>query len=186
MATRTAILFLAALTASAQGQPTSHPPTKPPPGRVQPLPKPATPTTPGHPAQPADPTARTPDPSPVEFGEESYKLESAGLTMLLPINSTAQSMASGSKSAADIVGKDRTWMISIQTPRSNDPATTTADICDRVVTEYMKAAGVFEKKLDQPAAATASAAVTAPGAATASGAAPPRSARRRADRSRSR
>jgi hypothetical protein len=32
-------------------------------------------------------------------------------------------------------------MINIQTPRSSDPATTTADICDRIATEYLKASG---------------------------------------------
>jgi hypothetical protein len=72
--------------------------------------------------------------------------------MLLPLNCISQTSSAGSKSAADIVAKDRTWMISIQNPRSNDPATTTADICDRVVTEYMKAAGEFETKLGQPEA----------------------------------
>jgi hypothetical protein len=158
MAKRAALFLLAVLAAVAQGQPTNHPPAKPAPGRVQPVPKPVSPSHPASPAptpaKPGDPTARTADPSPVEFGEDPYKLESAGLTMLLPINCTAQSSSAGAKSAADIVGKDRTWLISIQTPRSSDPDTTTAEICDRIVTEYFRAAGeVYDR--DQPPATTA-------------------------------
>src|SRR5262249_16134110 len=125
---------------------TSHPPAKPAPGRVQPVPKPVTPSKPAaasptSPAKPSDPTVRTADPSPVEFGEEPYKLESAGLTMLLPLNCTAQSSSAGSKSAADIVGKDRIRMISTQTPRPPDPDSTTAGGWDGMVTEYFGGGG---------------------------------------------
>jgi hypothetical protein len=148
-----ALIALLTLAGAAFGQSTSHPPAKTAPGRVQPVPKPVTATPPGSPAATPSGT-KVADPSAVEFAEGTYRLDSAGLSMLLPLGSTAQSASAGSKSAAQIQGRDKTWLINIQTPRSADPATTTAEVCDRIVTEYLKAAGeIYDRTVpDQPAA----------------------------------
>ncbi len=146
------LLAAVALATVTQAQPTSHPPAKPAPSR-QPSKAPATnprPTAPKNPAATSNPTPRsTPPQGPegaapatiVEFADDPYHLESAGLTMLVPVGTRIEASAAGGKSAAQMFAKDQTWMLNVQTPRSSDPDTTTAEVCDRIVTEYFRAAG---------------------------------------------
>jgi hypothetical protein len=112
------LLASLALSAGAWAQSTVHPQTRP--TRVQPAtkPVPAPGEAPGAPNQVTDPAV-------VEFGEAPFRIDSAGLSMLLPLDATAQT-SGGSKTAAQVVGKDRTWLINIQIPQSDDPETTTA------------------------------------------------------------
>ena len=133
---RISLLIALAMPAMAWAQSTSHPQNKPVPGRVQPSTKPA--PAPGE--SPATPSQGIDPAGIVEFGEAPFRIDSAGLSMLLPLDATAQTSA-GSKTAAQIVGKDRTWLINIQIPQSDDPATSTAQLCDQIVTDYFKKAG---------------------------------------------
>lgn len=88
-------------------------------------------------------TAQSPaeQPGVVRFAEEPFRLDSVGLTMLLPDGSTAQATQVGAKTNVQITPPDGSWLISIQTPRTGAPETTAPQALDEIVTGVMKEQG---------------------------------------------
>jgi hypothetical protein len=90
-------------------------------------------------AQP--PIAPVPPGTMVEFAQEPFRLESVGLTMLLPVGVTAQSTTIGGKATVQIQPDDAGWLINLQTPRTASPETTAAQAADEIVTQVIREAG---------------------------------------------
>lgn len=87
---------------------------------------------------PAPQPARPADPGVIELADEPFRIESVGLTMFLPSNSTAQTSRVGSQVAVDIVPKDSTWIINIQTPQSSNTEMTLKEVADSVAEQYLQ------------------------------------------------
>ncbi len=105
---------------------------------------------PSKPAGSAPSPKTTYNPAPIELSLDPWKLDSVGLTMHLPVDTTAQANSFGGKSSVQITPKDNTWLINIQTPRTINTDTLPAEICDGLVTELFKAAGeVYVKPEDE-------------------------------------
>ncbi len=123
-----AVVGLAAAPGLGQQKPprSSRPPT---PTQVQPAPA----------AQPSGVPVF--NPSPVELSADRWKLESVGLSMFLPADSVTQANSAAGKANAQIAAKNNTWIINVQTPRTANPDTTAAEVCDGIVTEHFRAAG---------------------------------------------
>jgi len=103
--------------------------------------------TPKQGGKPSTPPAATTPSLAVELGDQPFRLESAGLSMFLPVDATAQSTTIGEAATVQVIPATSTWLINIQTPRSSNPETTPAQVADQVVTQHFKNAGeIFDVK----------------------------------------
>jgi hypothetical protein len=93
---------------------------------------------------PALPDTHLPPAQPVliEWGDEPLRLDAVGLTMQLPLGSTAQSSSAGSDVTARIVGKGETWLINVRTPRlPGDLNLTASDVLEQIMVQIATASG---------------------------------------------
>lgn len=149
LASLAAFLLLSAPT-FAQTQPGKNPAGKNPAGKNPPtrVSKPPTPTTnPGLKPKPVDPQPPaeviTLAPGPVEMSDELLRLETAGVTMHLPLGSVSQSTSAADKASAKITPAppDSSWLIDIQNPRSRDKTQTPESVARSVLLEIQKSVG---------------------------------------------
>lgn len=77
----------------------------------------------------------------IEFEEESFRLDSIGMEMFLPLGATAESGGVGGRVTATIKHPGGTWLVNITTPRTANPDVTTAHAMDEVVTQVLKSTG---------------------------------------------
>lgn len=103
--------------------------------------------------QPASPpTATKPQDSPtvtvVEFADQPLVVESIGLRMSIPVGVRTAQTTVGSRATTQVMPKDNTWLINVQTPRTSNELTTTSDVVDEVVLQLFRAAGVIYDKND--------------------------------------
>ena len=77
----------------------------------------------------------------VEFSDEPFHLDSAGLTMQLAIGCGAEKMEMGDKATVRIQPKTGSWIMNILTQRTSNPTTTPAQAVDEIVTQIFKQSG---------------------------------------------
>lgn len=77
----------------------------------------------------------------VPLAEAPFMLESAGLIMYLPADAQVQSTTAGSRASVQVIPKEGTWLMNIQTARANNPDTQASDLVDEVMLGHMRAAG---------------------------------------------
>ncbi|MFZ2874018.1 MAG: hypothetical protein WAZ94_05995 [Phycisphaerales bacterium] len=90
--------------------------------------------------------AQSPAPQPptgaaVEFSDELFRLDTVGLTLMLPSDVSAQSTTVGSKSGVQIQPREPSWIVNIQTPKTANPDTTTAQAVDEIATQVLRESG---------------------------------------------
>jgi hypothetical protein len=124
-------LASAAPVAVAQNAPKSKPPASRPPAPAQPAPRPAAP-------EGAVPKA--------DLSDEIFRLNSVGLEMRLPLGSTAQTNGGGDKFSSQVMAKDSTWLINIQTPSSTDRKRSLEAIAKEVRDQLLASVAVVDSK----------------------------------------
>lgn len=77
----------------------------------------------------------------IEFEPKPLSVETVGLTLRIPLGSTAQTTSIGTRSAVQISPKDTSWIVNIQTPQTVNPAVTTTETAKSIALQVMKAAG---------------------------------------------
>lgn len=77
----------------------------------------------------------------VEFSDDLFRLDTVGLTLMLPTDVSAQSTTVGSKSGVQIQPREPSWIVNIQTPKTSNPDTTTADAVDEIATQVLRESG---------------------------------------------
>lgn len=153
-----AAFLMLAPAAFAQNQPgkspnTKNPPTKiskpPAPKSTAPAPSPAsTPTQP--PTPPAEVITLAPDL--VEMSNEILRLETAGVTIHLPLGSVSQSTSAADKVSAKITPAppDASWLIDVQNPHLRDKTHTAESFARSVLLELQKSVGEVDRtKMDR-------------------------------------
>lgn len=87
----------------------------------------------------------------VEFAQEPFTLDSVGLTMYLPLGSTAESGSMPGKATVCIKSGD-IWLANIQTPRTSNPDLNPSKVLEELVRQVLKQTGeVFERgRPDRP------------------------------------
>ncbi|CAG0974320.1 hypothetical protein PHYC_01421 [Phycisphaerales bacterium] len=89
----------------------------------------------------AQPPANTPAAGAVEFDEEPFRIDSIGLSMLLPLGCKAEGGTAGAKSAMTISSPDNTWFCNVQNPRLNVADRSAKDFLKNVMTQVLKQSG---------------------------------------------
>jgi hypothetical protein len=86
----------------------------------------------------------------VEFADEPHRIESVGLTVLLPVGSTAQSQRVGPHTKVRVAPAppDETWLVNIDTPLSRDGNLTAAQVAEGVLKQVLESVGVSLRKPD--------------------------------------
>jgi hypothetical protein len=77
----------------------------------------------------------------VEFEPKPLSVETVGLTMRIPLGSTAQTTSIATRAAVQISPRDTSWIVNIQTPQTLNPKVTTAETANSIALQVMKAAG---------------------------------------------
>lgn len=87
----------------------------------------------------------------IEMSDEAFRLESAGLTMYLPMGAMAQLSSAGSSVSAKITPKEieaggaGAWLIEVRTARSRDTAQTPESVAQRVMEQLQASVGVVDR-----------------------------------------
>lgn len=138
-----AILLITPI-AAAQNAPGKSQPSKPTRISKPPAPKAATPDKPA-PAAPTEVITLIPDP--VDMSDDLLKLETAGVTMHLPLGSVSQSTSAADKASAKISPPpgDESWRIDVQNPRSRDKTQTPESVALSVLQELLKSVGEVDR-----------------------------------------
>jgi len=87
----------------------------------------------------------------VEFDDEAFRLDEVGLSMFLPLGTSAESGRVGNRTKVTIKSKDNNWLVNILTPQTSNASLTTAQALDELISQVMRDAGkVYDKdKLDK-------------------------------------
>ncbi len=87
----------------------------------------------------------------VEMSDELFRLDSAGLSMNLPMGAVAQISTAGTSASAKVTpkgveeGSAGAWLIDIQTPRSRDKGQTPESVARKVMEQLQAAVGVVDR-----------------------------------------
>lgn len=97
-----------------------------------------------------NPAYSQPQPAPatgaVEFDEEPFRIDSIGLTMLLPVGCKAEGGTAGGKSAITVTSPDTTWLCNVQNPRLSVADRSAKQLLTDVMTEVLRHGGeIFDK-----------------------------------------
>lgn len=93
------------------------------------------------------PSAAKPAEGGVVLSGEPYRLDSVGLSVLLPVGASAQATRIGEQATVQIspAPPDSGWLLTIQTPQSKDLEMTVTEVADTVVAQLLGAYGVTDK-----------------------------------------
>ena len=106
------------------------------------------PATPPTSTGPASAPASGPAGSPgfIEFSDKVVRLESAGLSMKLPIKCQATTNAALDASSIQIIPDDSTWLVQIESPRTSRVGITLKEVCDAMIAQTIAASGEIVEK----------------------------------------
>lgn len=87
-------------------------------------------------------------PSMVPMGDEVFRLDSVGLTMMLPLGARAESTTVGSRSTVQITpgGASPSWFMNIQTPVDPEPGRSSSDLLEELMRRLGEAAGMVYRR----------------------------------------
>jgi len=87
-------------------------------------------------------------PSPIQMGDDLFRLDTVGLTMMLPLGARAESTTVGSRSTVQITpgGASPSWFMNIQTPVDPEPGRTSAALLEELMRRLGEAAGLVYKR----------------------------------------
>jgi hypothetical protein len=92
-------------------------------------------------AQPKPDQKRASPPRVIEFADESVVLESAGLTIPIPLGASSERTRVGTANTVKIIGRDTTWQLNVQTPRFANPDATPASVLEDLVVALFEQSG---------------------------------------------
>lgn len=83
----------------------------------------------------------------VELASDAVTLESVGLTFYPPVGAAVDTDSIGGVSTLKVRATDNSWLITIQSPRTANPATTAAEVADSAAKQLLASAGmVYDKR----------------------------------------
>ena len=104
-------------------------------------------------AAPSVPTATTTPAkaSPlIEFSDKVVRLESAGVSMKLPLGCNATTNTAVDASSLQVRPEDSTWLLQIESPRSSRSDITLKDVCDVMIEQLLAtSARVVDKSVEK-------------------------------------
>jgi hypothetical protein len=85
----------------------------------------------------------------VDLATEAFRLESAGLTMYLPVGAVARTNRAGESASVQILPGDAspTWLVNLQTPQSTNTQRTASHIADEVLNQLLASVGVIDRQV---------------------------------------
>ncbi|GJQ28442.1 MAG: hypothetical protein HBSAPP03_03260 [Phycisphaerae bacterium] len=88
----------------------------------------------------------------VEFEQEPFRLDAVGLTLFLPLGSTAEAGTMPGKTTVRVKPADNAWIANIQNPRTSNQDLTASKVLEDMVTQLLKQSGeVYERgRPDRP------------------------------------
>lgn len=102
-------------------------------------------TTPDASATPA-PTKASPL---IEFSDKIVRLESAGVSMKLPLGCHATSSTAVDASSVQVMPEDSTWLLQIESPRSTRADMTLKEVCDAMINQLLlRSARLADQKIE--------------------------------------
>lgn len=78
---------------------------------------------------------------PVELSDEPFRIDSVGLSVLLPLGSSAQSTRIGGSMSVQVTPEDSTWLMNIQTPQTANPETTVSEAVEQTIEQIKESYG---------------------------------------------
>ncbi len=89
-------------------------------------------------------------PGTVRLSDQPFRLESVGLTLYLPEGAVAQTQRAGLLETVVVTPPlpDASWVVSIQTPKSENTATTHQEVAEEVLRQLLESVGIQYQKLD--------------------------------------
>lgn len=77
----------------------------------------------------------------IEFADEPVVLESAGLTLPIPVGASTERTRVGTANTVKLISRDTTWQMNVQTPRFSNPDATPVTVLEDLVIALFEGSG---------------------------------------------